>query len=347
LAALVCAVSAGLAPGQVPKMSPSLDGQMRLFEPRVIAGRIVAISSHAGQNTSSSRNGSDRRERLSIKLTQSGPSVSYELTTPSEQIGFEIVAGDRVTLRRQYRTEQGTASTEFYQIPDRPIIVLSGPADASVRFEAPTLWHLFLAEPELCRQQIVPLLELMRPDWPVRHLADEIEERLCRASETPVLPDQGAWEQWVAELGGNRYSQRQTADRRLRESGPRVLPFLQRIDRARLDMEQSRRIRDIIRSIAGEEDEDTADRATLWLVDDPRAWYALTAREEVAKRRLAAEQLARLLKGPIEFDPIAPAAIRQVQRAALAKRIEPAGQPPADEPSRERPSATTADDVKK
>ena len=135
----------------------------------------------------------------------------------------------------------------------------------------------------------------------------------------------------MTELGGNRYSQRQSADRRLRESGPKLLPYLQRVDRSRLDTEQSRRIRDIIRSIVGVEDEDTPDRAALWLADDPRAWYTLTARDDVAKRRLAAAQLTRLLKGPIEFDPNATTAMRQAQRVELAKRIEPAAKPPADE----------------
>ena len=191
LAVLLSAMSADLVRGQIPKMHAAFEGQLRLFEPRVIAGRIVAVSSHTGQHTSSSRSGSDRRERLSIRLTEAGPTVSYDLTTPGEQVGFEIVNGDRVTLRRQYRTEQGPASIEYYQIPDRPVVVLSGPTDESVKIEAPTLWHLFLAEPEFCQQQIVPLLELMRPDWKVATLAAEIEEQLCRAGETPDLAKQG------------------------------------------------------------------------------------------------------------------------------------------------------------
>jgi len=351
LTVLLCIVflnheTARVACGQVPKMSAALAGQLRLIEARVVAGRIVAVSSNVGQNMSSSSTSNGRRERLSIKLTEAGPTVSYEMATAGEQLGFEIVAGDRVTLRRQYRIDQGTATIEFYQIPGRPIVVLTGPSEASVKIEAASLWHLFLAEPELCRQQIVPLMDLIRPDWKVAAMANDIEDQLIRASKAPVVTDQGAWERWVAELAASRYSQRQTADRRLRESGPKVLSFLQRIDRSRLDTEQSRRVRDIIRSIAGSEEEDTPERVPLWLADDPRAWYALLARDDAVKRKMAAEQLARLLKGPIDFDPNAPAATRLAKRAALAKRIEPAGQSISERPAPALPADAPAVEAK-
>ncbi len=213
-------------------------------------------------------------------------------------------------------------------MPGRPIVVLSGPADASVKSEATTLWHLSLAEPELFRRQIVPLLELMRPGWSVGKLADEIEQGLCRAEVASAPPEQDIWQQWVSELGNKRFAQRQAADRRLRASGEKVLPFLQGLDHKRLDFEQSRRVREIIRAITPEEGEDVPQQAVARMLDDPRVWYALLSRDDPTKRRRAAEQLTRLLKGPIDFDPDASADARRTQREVLAERIDQAAARP-------------------
>ena len=46
-----------------------------------------------------------------------------------------------------------------------------------------TVWYLLLAEPELCRQHLLPLLEMLRSDWRLVETAQAIESQMLRIAE--------------------------------------------------------------------------------------------------------------------------------------------------------------------
>jgi hypothetical protein len=71
----------------------------------------------------------------------------------------------------------------------------------------------------------------------------------------------------------------------------------------------------------GDGDEDTAENAVMWLAGDPQVWYTLLGREELVKRKVAKEQLERLLAEPVEFDPAADMETRQEQLEAVREQI--------------------------
>ena len=116
----------------------------------------------------------------------------------------------------------------------------------------------------------------------------------------------------------------------LHEAGQAVVPYLQGLDRSKLDPEQVARIRAVLDGL-GVEYEDRVDRVSAWLARDPRAWLALATRDDPKQRRIAAERLSGLLGGSVDFDPDAAADVRAKQVERLRARLESAREVPEAE----------------
>ncbi len=199
------------------------------------------------------------------------------------------------------------------------------------QIEGDGFWQLYLADPELVRQHLVPLLEILRPGWQLASTGAAIEDALAQRTHDPRRGALARWAQWVERLASPKFADRESAQRQLTAAGPIVVPYLQGLDRRRLDAEQAARVRAIIEALSAD-NEDSADRVATWLSGDEQVWLSLAGRSEPAKRLAAARQLALLLGEPPDFDPLADAAVRQAQLEHLRGRLaKPAG---------ERPTAT-------
>jgi hypothetical protein len=166
-------------------------------------------------------------------------------------------------------------------------------------------------------------LELLHPSWQLAATGAEIEDLLLHAEPTPagVPPDRRHWTRLVESLGSSKFSERENAERELYDAGQIVVPFLQGLDRSRLDAEQVYRMRSVVEALSVDY-EDKAERVANWLAGDDRVWLSLLARNEEPKRRAAAERLANLLGEPIDFDASANASVRSSQLARLQSRLE-------------------------
>jgi hypothetical protein len=142
-----------------------------------------------------------------------------------------------------------------------------------------------------------------------------------RAAAEGDLPDPGRWAVLVEQLGDERFSRREAADRELRSLGRVVSIYLQQLDASQLDAEQHYRVRRILMALSARTDNDTPPEVAQWLAGDPVVWLAMLSRDDEPTRRLAAERLKALLDGPIAFDPAADAATRQGQIDELRLRI--------------------------
>ncbi|MBI2826082.1 MAG: hypothetical protein HYX69_15465 [Planctomycetia bacterium] len=311
---------AGPARGQGP-MNAGLAGQLRLFQVRIVSGRIQAVSPPSTQSMSSSFRGTDRRERLSIDLSTGQPTVSYERVTPREHFSYVIMAGDHVVIRQIPRSSADQPTVAFFQQTDGPVTLTVTSGDDTEIYQGTNLWQLLLIEPDACRRHLLPLVETMRPGWLLARQADAIEELLCQGGRVRSDGDRRKWQQAVVLLGSSRYSDRERAEEQLAAAGQRVLSFLQGQDRRQLDAEQWFRMRRIIRQLSGGGEEDTPDRVAFWLADDPRAWFAILSRASVSKRRTATEKLGQLLEVTLPFDPDAPADEREAQLERLKERF--------------------------
>jgi hypothetical protein len=317
---------------------PTLLSSLRWVQFSIVAGRIHGIPSQFG-STVSTRNDdvlSGRSERIAVNVTTGVPSVHYELTTKQEQVVVDVTSGDQVRIRRVPSGQSSLPGVEFSQESSGPLSLSVGDGDSRRVYRTAGLWQLMLAQPEVCREHLVPLLGLMRPDWRLAETAQEVEELLFRWAQSRKLPDVRRWAALVTQLGADSFSERQLAERSLRRAGQTVLPYLQSLDEARLSAEQRYRLRRLRDELSGGAD-DQAERVATWLVADPQVWVSLLGRSDETQRRIAAEHLPLLLGGPIEFDPAADAATRAAQLARLVQRLTPQPAAAAEREQRARP----------
>jgi hypothetical protein len=320
-AGLISSAISGPLQAQNPRLEANLVPPSNVVRLRVVSGRIMATGLMTGQSMNTSSSNGSRQERLNVDLLGEAPSVTYDMTTPEVQITYEIRGGDEVTLRCQPKTNSNWIPLEFVQDSEDGTTLTIGAEGNKRVLHGAGLWHLILADPQLCRKELLPLVEILRPEWSLQEIADSLEQTLLRSVQAHAGQDHQAWRELVNQLGDERFSKRQAADRKLREMGQGVMPLLQGLDRRRLDAEQTFRLREILRSNMGDGDEDTAENAVMWLAGDPQVWYTLLGRDEPIKRRVAKEQLERLLAEPVEFDLAADVETRQEQLEAIREKI--------------------------
>jgi hypothetical protein len=303
------------ARGEQNCSSPSLLSQLRWARFDVVGGRLTVRSARpvSGNTHVTGNPDAGIRESLAVSAAAAGPHIRYERVLPREELLIEFSEGQCVTIRLRREAEQGTSSLGFEQ-PARGSLRLEWkPAGESATcLVADSLWHLLLAHPRLCREHLLPLLRIVRPDWRLPEQARRVEESLLNIARSGWLPDEARWSAWVGQLGSADFQQRQAADLRLRAAGQAVLPFLESLDPERLDAEQRLRIRRISESLDLQR-EDQPQRVALWLAADPLIWVALLAHEDGNKRELAARRLAMLSGRQIEFDPHAEPQLRERQ----------------------------------
>jgi hypothetical protein len=313
-------------------INPGLSSRLRWVQFEIVGGRIAATSIHAGTNMNSSSNAGGRRERLMIDLTGAAPNLHYELSTKADDINLEVNDGEQVIVRQAHKTEPGAIIVEFRQVPRQYLSLSITEGEKKRVVTGPTLWHLMLTEPEIAKKYLAPALELLRPNWRLPQLADAIENELWQEARSRRTPDRQQWAAWVAELAKPRFSERQAAERQLLTAGREVLPFLQNLDRAKLDPEQWRRVRNLITSLDSEQS-DSVDQTVSFLSGDIRVWITLLERGDEAKRRLALKQIETIAGIQIDFDPAASAEERIQQIERLRKQFMPAAAQSEESPT--------------
>ena len=307
---------------QQVRLNPGLTQMLRYFSLDVVSGRIVASSPHRDRKLESQSTGKDRRERLSITLSGEATSISYELSVGDVRVGYEVVDGAEVTVSRRGKGAEEDSFLEFHQPKSGPISLCVGEGEKEKTYHAGDLWQLLAAEPALCRERLTPLLRLLKPEWRLDHIVLEAERSLYESAKLLQNADLAEWRRLINDLGDPKFSKRQAADRRLRTFGRAAALFLISIDWRRLDAEQESRIRAIFHELSGGDRADTPDRVALFLARDPHVWLRLLETGEAAERRLALEQLERLLSIRIAFDPAGDQALRETQLAALRRQLD-------------------------
>jgi len=302
-------------------LGPSLIAKLQFVNYGILSGRIVAASSHTDASMTHNRVDpiTGKRERVSIDLTTGLPNVRYEMSSPTEELTIEVVDADQLTVRHTAK-DKSLHTVDFEQPRHGELVVTISDGSNHTVLRAASLWHLALAEPEACRTDVFPLLEVLRPSWHLTSAVGSMEESLGRWAVAHRPADRRVWQAWVESLGSAKFSERQAAERTLLQAGPAVLPFLESVDRDRMDAEQRSRLRDLVGRL-DDAREDTIDRAVTWLAADPEVWLSLLSRSDEGRRRLATRQLEQLLGSPVEFDVAADPPTRAAQLARLRIRL--------------------------
>src|SRR4029079_14969066 len=103
-------------------------------------------------------------------------SVVSRLARAQRGFALACVEGKTSTIRRS-RAEPAY-TFEFEQTIGRPLLatVVEGTSQRSLGGDS--FWHLYLAEPDLVRRHLVPLLEILHPSWHLASMGSAIEEAL-------------------------------------------------------------------------------------------------------------------------------------------------------------------------
>ncbi len=305
-----------------PPISPSKTnaGRLRWMQYSMVAGRVVVSSAYLGTNMTFGPGRIDgREERLQVQINAEQINLRYELTTPDEQFSIALVDGKQLSIRRT--CSHPSYSLHFEQQPDAPLSFSIDSADVKCSLSGDSFWHLYLAEPEIVRRHLAPLLEVLHPAWQLAAMGAAIEEALLQQAQNPRQIAAQRWTRLVDDLASPQFSRRQRAQRELYDTGPVVVPFLQKLDRSHLDAEQAARVRALVESLSVD-CEDTSDRVAIWLAGDVDVWLSSLSRPEPARRRGAKRQLDVLTGSAVDFNPDGDETERGVQIERLRTRLQ-------------------------
>ena len=281
----------------------------------VVFGRIrltkVSLGRQSVQSVSEAETGVEERLSFSAKRANSAR-LCYQYLDAHQQLLVDIEDVARVTIERLPRGGSDIVAVRLRQ-PLQGDLVLSVEDDGnSYEVSAETLWHLVLAEPEICNIYLIPILQSLRTDWFLDTQIQQVEAALLTAARRGRLPDTAKMSELVQQLGHPKFSRRQAAHHELRQLGQTAVSFLERLDERSLQVEQRTRVRQIKRSLQLNTG-DTPMRVASWLADDKAVWLSLMEHENQTKRQLATRHLEAITGESLAFDPTASPAERRGQ----------------------------------
>jgi hypothetical protein len=287
----------------------------------MVDGRVT-LSCWQPINFQTSTNDGRRKQLLNVSNENGQTSLTYECTTPEEQLKIEFAsAGQRVLLRRTPQGRSSLVSVEYEQLAKENITLTLGTGAKARVFRSPSIWQLLVVEPDVCRQHLVPLLEVVRPNWRLAETAVQLEKSLLNLANSDSGPDRAHWAGLVEQLADASFAKRQAADRALRTGGGAAAAYLKQLDFSRLDAEQQFRVLRIIATLAPPDSVDSPDLVARSMAGEPAVWLALLSRPDAATRQAAARQLVALLGEPIPVDSAADPDSQKDQRELLRSRI--------------------------
>ena len=317
IALILCA--AGEAQGQTSSPWPVLFERCKWTRVEIVLGRLAAVN--AGCTESRSYRASDPKtgwnQTLVVTVRDGQASIRFRHSTKRQRVAVDIRTGNQVLLTMgAVDSAEPRVSYRQPSIGDVELIVRTTPAR---EYREPSLWHLWLAHPHVCRRYLLPLLQRMRPNWQLDAQAGRIERELLANVEDWRDPT-SELDTMVAQLASPIFRERQTADLDLRARGYTALSYLRQLDTKQLDAEQRHRLRGVLRALAFEEG-DTPQRMSAWLADDPQIWLTFARRDSLRTRTIAARHLHKIWAGPLEFDPAASPGLRRRQVARLRGQL--------------------------
>ena len=299
-----------------------------------VGGRVAATTNNGnwmfGLQRQTSSDG-PVREQITFNGNGVSGSVAYtyqrnsvpadKRNDPRVEFGLDFGSEGRFVLRNSDK-DHAEKCFQLTQLPGQPVSLSLPPSDKPRVLRAPTIWHLLIIHAKDCREQFLPMLESLRPDWHVGLTAQAVEDELVKMAAVSRRPNRKQWEAWVNQLNAPLWTQRNRADQNLRDVGPAILGYLNRLNMSQFDAEQRSRLHRIIRFLSTRTSEDTPEHVASMLVEDPLIWLALLSRPEEPTRQVAVQQLTVLLNAPIAFDPKAEPDSQAKAREELRTRIE-------------------------
>ena len=301
--------------------SPSLLSRQDWVRFDLVLGRVRANHLRAGQGrtVAGSEAEGDVRESLLIGGEPTSRSIRYLRSDSTSSCELRTANNRQVTFTRSAAPGSTATGVRFTQRPGQPILLEVADKNPTQTYRFASLWHLLLAEPNLGRQHVIPFLELLRPDWRLDAMREQVQAALFDCAGSGQSPARQDIDALITQLGSRDFAHRQAADRELRNHGIAVLPYLQTSGNV-LNGEQRLRV-SRIRERLTVATSDTPVRVATWLANDKAIWLGLLAHDDAQKRKLAAARFSGIHAGPVLFDPLADEPHRRQQIAALRSEL--------------------------
>jgi hypothetical protein len=262
------------------------------------------------------------QESLSVREENGQYVLTYERPTNDGQLNFEVAAsGGRVLLRRTPRAGAAAPAVEFKQVTNERITLTIGSGAGQQVFRSRSIWQLLITQPKECQQHLLPLVEMLRPNWNLAETAARVEEQLQQDANADGAANRARWATLVAQLGDESFAKREAADRALRTGNAGAIAYLRQIDGSHLDTEQQFRVSRILDAMPMQNGDDSVEQVAATLATDPTVWLALLTRPDPSTRRTATRELASLLGQSIIVDPAADPDSQKDKREQLRARI--------------------------
>ena len=282
----------------------------------LVLGRLTASKRAAGQGHHKHTAKSELpHEVLSIDAIAGSPRIRYERTDDHRDVRIEIVNHNEVVITKSAIGTSGGAIIHYQQRLGEPVELAVSVDGRRDYYRHQSLWHLFIAEPEISQTHLVPILQLIQTDWRPVEAAARIEDRILATAKQEITVTPQYLTHLIRQLDDPAYSQRQAADREIVNFGVGVLPALRSIETNGLSPEQQMRLQRIQQRLVSATD-DTPLRVAVWLANDPIVWLGMLEDQDAIKRAIATNRLERLRGESISFDPggSEPSRRRQIAR---------------------------------
>jgi hypothetical protein len=288
----------------------------------LVLGRVHATTNRTDQSRQHATDNSQagQREKLFVSVDQGLISLRYQSIAPTKSLHVEVVRRGDLHMRMVDHSEQKRCVVYNQPHRGRVSLEITAGEQACEKLEAASLWHLMLAHPAECREHLVPVLELLRPNWNIEQDRRDILANLMQVGPEQYTVSRTEIAELVEQLKDPRFRVRQRADRELRAQGQCALIYLDTLELEALDAEQRERVQRIRAAIASRTI-DTPACVAARLSHDKSIWIALLCSDNAEARVVAKRQLAHLCQREIHFDPDADSHQRAEQIARLRSTL--------------------------
>lgn len=315
MASVVAAAVAFASPPDLSEQGPERDGwqpeatllngaiQADWIAFRVAWGRIEAVMPREGSvvHESGDREG---KETIGIVADPVGGTLEYSFASDEGELRLWVGRNGEIDLLWTPADRANDPEVRFVQpaARDEPLILSVGAGNGQRDYPAPTLWHLWIAHPDVVRRHLAPLLAVVMPRRHVEGRIAAIEAALLQEAARRNVPRHADWQACLHALADDRASHREAADAAIRAEGAAVLWFMEH-SMPELEVEQQFRLQRIRRSLARSPPDATPASTARWLAGDPRLWSALAERPDARTQSLAQAALEQLTADEVTARP--------------------------------------------
>ena len=244
----------------------------------------------------------DAEEHATVRTRGGSFSLKYTLMAPAEHIQVQYDTDGLLQMVYESREAQdGSYMVEIRQQGQSDVEIRIIQSDVTTIYGSSKIWLAMLKMPEAHRIRFIRVLQRLSPHLHLELRFKDVLGRLSRIALSPVATDCERIRSLIVQLNSESFSERQLADRQLREFGRPLVGFLAGLDYSTLSAEQRTRLKRISANLISI-DPDTTEQVVSCLRMDPTAWLVLSKCNDPILARGAIAQIEQLTGRKLGLD---------------------------------------------